>query len=309
MATRFIDLKNETLRLLNETNDSVVAELPAGDGSASTATNSAGILQYLNDAAFDLCRTCVYLPTSLSVGSHTGRTYDFSASLLAFPITIHINGTTVPLTRCGENELRSYDLNYTITSGEPTYWYEAGYNNIGFYSVPSTAISFIARGAGLPQRITYTNATATLTNATISGINSYVAGQEVVFETSTVTNIAAGTTYYVLATSLTESQFQIATSPGGTAITPTGGTSGTFAVYTGDYSFISDDLLMQALPAYAARKIALKNYDDPSIVGRAFWGDWYDQVRMQLWMRLDPSYKAPNGIFSVPPVMGGGDKK
>ena len=308
MAKDFTDLKIETLRLLNETNDSVVAEVPAGDGTTPTASNNAGILQYLNEAAFDLCRTCVYLPTTLSVASHTGRTYDFSASPLTYPITIHINGTTIPLTRCGENELRSYDLNYTITSGEPTYWYEAGYNNIGFYSVPSTAISFIARGAGLPEKITYTNATVALTNATISGVNNYVAGQEVVFETSTVTNIVAGAIYYVLATSLTGSQFQISASPGGTAITPTGGTSGTFAVYTGTYSFISDDLLMQALPAYAARKIALKNYDDPSIVGRTFWGDWYDQVRMQLWAKLDPSYKAQNGIFSVPPVMSAGGK-
>jgi hypothetical protein len=308
VAKDFTDLKIETLRLLNETNDSVVAEVPAGDGTTPTASNNAGILQYLNEAAFDLCRTCVYLPTTLSVASHTGRTYDFSASPLTYPITIHINGTTIPLTRCGENELRSYDLNYTITSGEPTYWYEAGYNNIGFYSVPSTAISFIARGAGLPEKITYTNATVALTNATISGVNNYVAGQEVVFETSTVTNIVAGAIYYVLATSLTGSQFQISASPGGTAITPTGGTSGTFAVYTGTYSFISDDLLMQALPAYAARKIALKNYDDPSIVGRTFWGDWYDQVRMQLWAKLDPSYKAQNGIFSVPPVMSAGGK-
>lgn len=232
MAKGFTDLKNEVIRLLNETNDTVVAEIPDGVGGV-TASNTAGILQYLNEAAFDMCRTCVYLPTSLSVVSHTGRTYDFGSSALVFPITVHINASATPLTRCGENELRSYDLSYTTTSGEPTYWYEAGYNNIGFYAVPSTAISFTAHGAGLP-----------------------------------------------------------------TAITDVSGT----------FSFISDDLLLQALPAYAARKIALKNYDDPSIVGRAFWGDWYDQVRMQLWMRLDQSYKGPNGIFSIPPVLNAGGK-
>ena len=308
MAKGFTDLKNETLRLLNESNDSVIAELPSGTGSAPTLTNNDGILQYLNEAAFDLCRTCVYLPTTLSVASHTGRTYDFSASPLTYPITIHINGTTVPLTRCGENELRSYDLNYTITSGQPTYWYEAGYNNIGFYSVPSTAMSFIARGSGLPTKIISVTANVTLTNPTISGSNTFIANQEIVFETSTVTNIVAGVTYYVSATSLTTSQFQISATPSGGSITPTGGASGTFIIYSGTFSFISDDLLMQALPAYAARKIALKNYDDPSIVGRTFWGDWYDQVRMQLWAKLDPSYKAQNGIFSVPPVMSAGGK-
>lgn len=232
MAKGFTDLKNEVIRLLNETADTVVAEIPDGVGGV-TATSNAGILQYLNDAAFDLCRTCVYLPTTLTVSTHTGRTYDFGSSALAFPLTVHVNGGSTPILHCGENELRSYDLGYTATAGTPTHWYEAGYNNIGFYPVPSTNTTFIARGAGLP------------------------------------TAISEG--------------------------------SGTF-------SFISDDLLMQALPAYAARKIALKNYDDPSIVGRAFWGDWYDQVRMQLWMRLDASYKAPNGIFSVPPVMSAGGK-
>lgn len=233
MAKGFADLKVETLRLLNETNDSVVAEVPKGDGTTPTSSNDAGILQYLNEAAFDLCRTCVYLPTTLIVASHTGRTYDFSGSALVAPITIHVNSSTAPITPCGENELRSYDLSYTTTSGEPTYWYEAGYNNIGFYAVPSTSIAFTARGAGLP-----------------------------------------------------------------TAITEASGT----------FSFISDDLLMQALPAYAARKIALKNYDDPSLVGRTFWGDWYDQIRMQLWTKLDPSYKTPNGIFGIPPVLSAGGK-
>jgi hypothetical protein len=232
MAKGFVDLKNETLRLLNEPFDSVIAELPDGVGGVTTSSNDV-ILQYLNDAAFELCRTCVYLPTTLTVGSHTGRTYDFNSSVLAFPITIHVNSAADPIIRCGEMELRSYDLSYTTTVGEPTYWYEAGYNNIGFYPVPSSSIAFTARGAGLP-----------------------------------------------------------------TAITAASGT----------FSFISDDLLMQALPCYAARKIALKNYDDPSIVGRAFWGDWYDQVRIQLWTRLDPSYKAPNGIFAVPPVAQAGGK-
>jgi len=308
MAKGFTELKNETLRLLNESNDSVIAELPSGTGSAPTLTNSDGILQYLHEGALDLCRTCVYLPTTLTVASHTGRTYDFSASAMAFPLTMHVNASATPITHCGENELRSYDLGYTATAGVPTYWYEAGYSNIGFYPSPATAISFIARGSGLPAKLIPVTATVALTVPTISGTNTFTANQEIVFDTSTVTNIVAGVTYYVSATSLTTSQFQISATPSGGSITPTGGASGTFVIYSGTYSFISDDLLMQALPAYAARKIALKNYDDPSIVGRTFWGDWYDQVRMQLWMRLDTSYKTPNGIFAVPPVIQSGVK-
>lgn len=231
MAKAFTDFKNEVLRLLNETNDSVIAELPTGVGGTATLSNNAGILQYINEGAFEMCRTCVYIPTSISPASHTGRSYDFSATAMHTPITVAINSGTTPLIHCGESELRSYDLAYTTTSGTPTHWYRAGYNNIGFYPVPSSSISIQSNGAGLP-------------------------------------------------TAITEG--------------------------SGSYSFISDDLLLQSLACYAARKIALKNYDDPSIVGRTYWGDWYDQIRMQLWAKLDNSYKMPGGIFSVPPVATGG---
>jgi len=74
------------------------------------------------------------------------------------------------------------------------------------------------------------SATVTLGNATISGTNSFVAGDPVLFKTSTVTNIVANTVYYVLAASLTPTTFRIATAPAGAAIVPTGGTGGTFAV-------------------------------------------------------------------------------
>jgi len=151
MAKAFADLRNETLRLLNESADSVMAELPSGTGSTATLSNDLGILDFLNEGACDLCRTCVYLPFQLTVPSHTGRTYDFSASRLVSPITITINGGSTPITHCGENELRSYNLSYMTTTGEPSYWYEAGYNNIGFYTVPTTAISFIATGTGITR--------------------------------------------------------------------------------------------------------------------------------------------------------------
>jgi hypothetical protein len=137
--------------------------------------------------------------------------------------------------------------------------------------------------------------------------NVFSAGQVVIFKTSTVTNLVAGTIYYVIATGLTTSGFQVSATLAGSAITPTGGTSGTFIIESestdsGTFSFLPDDTLLKSLPAYAASKIALKNYDDPSLIGRAFWKDWYDLTRMTLWASLDASYKAPGGLFSVPPV-------
>lgn len=78
----------------------------------------------------------------------------------------------------------------------------------------------------------YVNVTVTLGTATIAYVtpvaSRFIANQPVVFKTSTVTNLVAGTTYYVISTSLSSTGFQISASIGGTAITPTGGTGGTF---------------------------------------------------------------------------------
>jgi hypothetical protein len=86
------------------------------------------------------------------------------------------------------------------------------------------------------QPITFTawntdvTAAVTLGNVSISGTNTFVAGDRIAFKTSTVTNITAGTTYYVSATGLSSSTFQISATSGGVSITPTGGTGGSFAV-------------------------------------------------------------------------------
>lgn len=74
------------------------------------------------------------------------------------------------------------------------------------------------------------NASVTLGNSLITGTNSFAVNDKVVFKTSTVTNIVAGTVYYVIASGLTTSAFRISTTLGGAALTPTGGTGGTFAV-------------------------------------------------------------------------------
>jgi hypothetical protein len=227
MAVGFTTLRLETLRLLNEVNDTVVGEVATGVGGTATSDTDDAILLYLNEAAADMCRTCVYFPVSVNVTGHTGRIYSHAQGLLVSPIDIKLSAATAPLIHCGENELRSYDSSYLSATGTPSYWYKIGTTAIGLYSVPTTSTSFTITGSGLETAI-------------LEG--------------------------------------------------------------SGTYSFISDDLLLQALPAYAAQKIALKNYDDPALVGRAFWKDWYDQVRMQLWTRMDMSLKGPNGLFSIPPV-------
>jgi hypothetical protein len=67
-------------------------------------------------------------------------------------------------------------------------------------------------------------------------------------------------------------------------------------------TIIPDDLQLKCWACYAAYKIALKNTDDPSLAQRAFWGNWYNEVRMRLWASLDTMLKLPGAPFAVPPV-------
>jgi hypothetical protein len=72
------------------------------------------------------------------------------------------------------------------------------------------------------------------------------------------------------------------------------------------YSFIPDDLLRQTIPAYAAVKLVMKNIDDPTLVDRLSWRNWYNEGRMKLYLQLDAGLKQSGGPFAVPPIIGQG---
>lgn len=72
------------------------------------------------------------------------------------------------------------------------------------------------------------------------------------------------------------------------------------------YSFIPDDLLRQSLPAYAAVKLIMKNTDDPTLVDRLFWKNWYNETRIRLYSQLDGGLRQAGGPFAIPPVIGQG---
>lgn len=231
MSLGFSVLRDETLKLLNETNASVVGELATGVGGAATISSDDTILDYLNEAAKEMTRSCCYLQNTVTLGAVTSRVHSFSGTNMWHPQVVTIDGS--PLIHCGELELSAFNNTYLTTTGTPTHWYKNGPYQIGVYPTP----------------------TASVTPSIIGAV--------------TATAITAG---------------------------------------SGVFDFAPDDILLKALPAYAASKLAMKNYDDPSLVGRAFWKDWYDIARMTLWAQLDTSYKAPGALFAIPPVNAGGGK-
>jgi hypothetical protein len=85
-------------------------------------------------------------------------------------------------------------------------------------------VFFIGWAAGTPSTVTFSNG-----SAVISATNSFTVGQAVKFTTtgSLPTNFNTSTIYYVISTSLSSSQFEVATSKGGTAVTAGSAGSGT----------------------------------------------------------------------------------
>jgi len=229
MAANFTTLRNEALKLLNETNTSVVGELATGLGSAATVSSDSTILDYINEAAKEMCRSCVLLESTVTPTGSTARLTTLADQVVWFPLVVSRSGVT--LTHCGEQELRVYDLSYTSVTGTPTNWYRSGEWNVGLYPVPTVSAQLTITGASIPEAIS------------------------------------------------------------------TG---------SGEFTFAPDDILLKAIPSYVAAKLALKNFDDPSLIGRAFWKDWYDTVRMNLWLQLDLSLRMPGGPFATPPVMATG---
>jgi hypothetical protein len=80
------------------------------------------------------------------------------------------------------------------------------------------------------------------------------------------------------------------------------GTVTNYVNLTDNITIIPDDLQLKCWAAYAAYKLTLKNTDDPSLAQRAFWGNWYNEVRMRLWSSLDSMLRMPGAPFAIPPV-------
>ncbi len=87
-------------------------------------------------------------------------------------------------------------------------------------------VEAVQAGTNPPDNVV---ATVNAGSAVIAAANTFSAGTPVVFSGSfgTVTGLSAGTTYYVIATGLSTSQFEVSATEGGTAITPGGSSSAT----------------------------------------------------------------------------------
>lgn len=119
-------------------------------------------------------------------------------------------------------------------------------------AVATDAVNEIANGI-LSRKLTMAGSISdvsvtSISSATFTGANTYVAGDTVQFVTTAPTSFTVGTKYYVISTSLTATTFQLSSTLGGTAITTA--STGAFTVVP-----IEDRTVRSAL-RYLRNKVA-----------------------------------------------------
>ena len=317
MAT-LTDLRNDTLLLLNEVGtiaNSPVGALPDGSGGTDVVTTTVTIDQYINEAAAEMARACVYIPTTLATTGFTGSVLSITNTIW-FPMSVTV-GTTL-LQHTSDLRLRAWQPNFETFSGTltlpnggttttATYWYRREPQTVGIFPTVASSSTVTVYGAGLPPAtgIYVTSATGG-GSANIGGTfgtNSLVVNQPVYFTTTTTlpSGLTLGTTYYIL--TKTATNITVSTAIGGAAVTIAGAIPAGVHSLVADSLFAPDDVLRNTLPVYAAYKLAMKNIDDPSLAARIqLWQQWWFDSTQRLWNQLDSSLKMEGSPYASPPV-------
>lgn len=177
-------LQDEVIRLLNEQQDTSLGEV--GDGSGLVYTDSpTTIVDYLNEAIAETCRTCVYVPAkgTITQTNPIVNLHDLSvdgtyvptptpvlpitaisndATAVWFPLTVVAGSTS--LVHCSEPTLRAYSPTFeSDATGTPKYWFRNGQNSIRIYPAPSSSTSFTVYGCGVLANLVAGNTTTDIT--------------------------------------------------------------------------------------------------------------------------------------------------
>lgn len=165
MAT-LATLRNDTLLLLNEigsVTNNVIGALPDSAGGAVIVSTETTIDTYINEAAAEMARTCVYIPTTVSVAGHTGATVALSTSSIWWPMSVTAGGSILQHT--SDLRLRAWQPNFETFSGTltlpnggttttPYYWLRQQPQTIRIFPSAAAPTVIVVYGAGLPPTIT-----------------------------------------------------------------------------------------------------------------------------------------------------------
>lgn len=165
MAT-LTDLRNDTLILLNEVGtiaNSPIGALPDGSGGTDVVTTTVTIDQFINEAAAEMARSCIFIPASVTVAGHTGSVVSTSTTGIWFPMSVTVAGTLLQHT--SDTRLRAWQPNFETFTGtltlpnggtttSPTYWYRREPRTIGIFPTVASPSAVAIYGASVPPTIT-----------------------------------------------------------------------------------------------------------------------------------------------------------
>lgn len=162
MAISIDTIRQEAYRLLNESSNSTLGQLPTGTGG-TTVTSDATVRTYILDGIANICRSCVFYPVvntvSLANGTNGVTTIGTLTTVplnseLWYPTDVYIS--TTRLSHASEQSVRANDLNYKTTttnaSSSMLYWYRPDNNRVNIYPGNATggSVSLIIHGCGIP---------------------------------------------------------------------------------------------------------------------------------------------------------------
>lgn len=167
MSVTLATLRNDALLLLNEASNSVIGDLPDGTGGVTTAS-TAIIDSFINEAAAELARSCVYISGSGIVSNFSGTECNYASTSVWYPMAVHLvtvgAGSITRLTHTSELRARAWWPQYesltsavTLPNGHstssPFFWWRKADQKL--YIFPSaTNVDVNINGAILPPAIT-----------------------------------------------------------------------------------------------------------------------------------------------------------
>ena len=165
MAT-LTDLRNDTLILLNEVgpvSTNLIGTLPDSGGSTAVVSTTTTIDQYINEAAAELARSCIYIPSTQTFSGFTGSVVTITTSNIWFPMSVTVGSTVLQHTsdtrlRAWQPDFETFTGTLTLPNGgtttSATYWYKRQPLTIGLFPSVASSSTVTVYGAGLPATIT-----------------------------------------------------------------------------------------------------------------------------------------------------------
>ena len=154
------------------------------------------------------------------------------------------NGIDVDIHRIANDQTAAINLK-SVLMNTSTVTLGAQFNATGNNAVADGVLS---RKLAITGNVSDVSVTS-ISSATFTGNNTYIAGDTVQFTTTAPTSFTVGTKYYVISTSLSSTTFQLSATLGGSAIT---------TVSTGAFTVIPiDDRTIRSALRYLRNKVAI----------------------------------------------------